>query len=572
MLKKVLLILVLIFCKSNSGYAKKATPTISKINPFLLVKKNKDSLNASFAWKNSPKLEFCNQNKIAKNSAFYPVVNSRLTDQYPIQMPNTLRPYLLYANATIDPSLTITDIKFYVNNILQTSTTSSGNYYRSWWTPSQYGSHTVDIVATASNGNSTTKTVVVNVVNNNISSTVQTFQNNLINFDGNGNSQWYYGTYNLPQSLGAFSTIVANFSVTCPSISGGCDDWDRLAWVQIKNPEGQWVELFRYITPYGVACSHSIDVTDYESLLQGTVEFRMFIETWGTGGWNINLNLKYNSGMPSYLYSAVEEVWQGNYNFGDPANLQPVPIKTITAPANTQDMRFRLVTTGHGWGSNNTSNAAEFYNATHNLQVNGANTFTQALWTLCNPNPDSCTGQAGTWQYGRAGWCPGIIAKPYFYNLTPYINNPFTFRYQFKTSYQDLCHPNNPTCVSGTTCPDCNDGYNPYYRVGGYMIYKSNQPVQYLDVNNFNKSEVNNNIIIYPNSNDGKFKINMENDLFDFVINIFSINGQSIKTYFFKDKEELNNYSFVLNGISSGTYFVKIYNQNQVYSTKLVIK
>lgn len=556
MIKKLLLPFAIASAFLDAGYAQTGNP---------------ETLRTGLSFESFDKQDVADGSGSYHADSYFtnPVIVSRLTDQRTLQMPN-LNPYLLSASATIDESLglTISSIEFLVNGVLQPSY-SSVNSKNCWWTPANYGSHTVEIKATGSNGNVTTKTVTLNVVNTASTTAVQTFQNGLINFDGNGASQWYYGTYTLPQSVGAYNSIMANFSVTCPSVTGGCDDWDRLAWVQIKNPDGQWVELFRYITPYGVACNHSIDVTDYESLLQGEVEFRMYIETWGTGGWNINLNLNYTQGTPAYLYSSVEEVWQGNYNFGDMANLQPVPVKQITAPQNTQNMRFRLVTTGHGWGSNNTGNAAEFYNATHNLQVNGANTFTQALWTDCDPNPNGCTGQAGTWQYSRAGWCPGAISAPYFYDLTSYISAPFNFGYQFRTFYRDYCHPNNPSCVSGTTCPDCNDGYNPYYRVGAYMIYKGNQPLQTLAAPEFTLAE--NKITVYPNSNNGIFRINIENEMTDLVVNVINIKGESIKTYYFKNKEHLSNHTFDLSTVSKGTYFLKIYDKKSSFSSKMII-
>lgn len=97
--------------------------------------------------------------------------------------------------------------------------------------------------------------------------------------------------------------------------------------------------------------------------------------------------------------------------------------------------------------------------------------FPQDLWTTCNPNPDGCQPQSGTWTYSRAGWCPGSISAPYNYDLTPLLTSDgFDLSYIFQTNYQDNCHPNNPNCVSGVTCPDCNDGYNPYYRVSSYAI------------------------------------------------------------------------------------------------------
>src|SRR5690606_21092915 len=91
------------------------------------------------------------------------------------------------------------------------------------------------------------------------------------------------------------------------------------------------------------------------------------------------------------------------------------------------------------------------------------------------PNPDDCSPQNGSWTYHRAGWCPGAIAQPYEYDLTSLLNgSPLDLSYIFDEDYADFCHPNNPNCVSGQTCPNCNDGYNPFYRVGAYVISRSN--------------------------------------------------------------------------------------------------
>jgi hypothetical protein len=73
--------------------------------------------------------------------------------------------------------------------------------------------------------------------------------------------------------------------------------------------------------------------------------------------------------------------------------------------------------------------------------------FIQHLWNYCNPNPDNCTGQQGTWQYNRAGWCPGAIAPPNIYDLTPYIGTSIDIDYRFHPTYEDFCHPNNPECI-----------------------------------------------------------------------------------------------------------------------------
>lgn len=284
----------------------------------------------------------------------------------------------------------------------------------------------------------------------------------------------------------------------------------------------------------------------------------------------MDLNLTYEAGNPAFTYTSMEEVWQGTYNFGDPENLQPVPTYTINAPDNTEKATFRLVTTGHGWGENNTGNAAEFYFAQHHLLKDGEEVFTQNMEVDCNPNPDGCTGQQGTWYYNRAGWCPGTIPAPYFYDMTPLIGAPFEFDYQFQTSYTDYCHPNNPNCISGTTCPDCNDGSNPFYRVSAYVIYKSNSPTWAVSVDEI-EAKTENKLSLSPNPNSGIFQLALENEMKDIVVQIFDIRGVSLKTYYFDNAQRLNAYQFELGDIPMGVYFVKAYNVKSQYTTKVVI-
>ena len=123
--------------------------------------------------------------------------------------------------------------------------------------------------------------------------------------------------------------------------------------------------------------------------------------------------------------------------------------------------------------------------------------------------------------------------------------------------------------MSGTTCPDCNDGYNPFYRVGAYMIYKGNQPLQTLSNQDFSISE--NKLALYPNPNNGVFKIQMQNEMSDFVVEIFDITGKAIKNYYFHTKSDLDNYSFNLSTIAKGTYFVKVYDTKSSFVSKLSI-
>lgn len=170
----------------------------------------------------------------------------------------------------------------------------------------------------------------------------------------------------LPSFLGAYDQIIATLTVSCPP--GGCGELDRVAYIEARDKEGNWVEIIRYVTPYGVACFHSIDLTDYMSILQGKTAFRATCPTMDNG-YMYTLNLDYRSGTLQYPYSRVAQVWREVFPFGDYANLQPVLNFQYNYPDNSEASRLKLVSTGHGWGDLNTGNAAEFYYATHESYV-----------------------------------------------------------------------------------------------------------------------------------------------------------------------------------------------------------
>jgi len=340
---------------------------------------------------------------------YYPSLTTRLSEAYPIEM-DELSVYPIYIQTSIDELVGIDHVEVEINGSTY-PTIQKGEYFYYLWTPDAYGNHEININSIGTNGNTTTETRNVNVTDNYESQTVTSMEDVVIWFNRE-NSRWYYGDYSLPQHVGAYDKIMAYLNVECPE--GNCDDWDRGAHIDIKAPDGNWIQLIRYITPYNVACNHQLDVTDYASLLQGDVELRMFIDTWGTGGWQITLDLEHQKGTPEYRYSRVDEIWDATYDFGNPDNKQPVEVMTHQFGDNVERAYLRLSNTGHGWGDNNTDNAAEFYNATHSININNQIGFDQNLWNNCDPNPDNCLAQQGTWRFDRAGWCLVRLVHPIF--------------------------------------------------------------------------------------------------------------------------------------------------------------
>jgi hypothetical protein len=128
--------------------------------------------------------------------------------------------------------------------------------------------------------------------------------------------------------------------------------------------------------------------------------------------------------------------------------------------------------TGHGQG--NTQNCAEFCNKVHSITANGAIS-SHNLWRAdCGQNP--CSPQGGTWTYPRAGWCPGSIVYPWDVDVTAWVTPGADANLSYGvTPYTNYCRPDNPNCVNGQTCADCNYNSNghtvPVYRVASQLVY-----------------------------------------------------------------------------------------------------
>lgn len=517
-------------------------------------------------------IELTQSFEVVDLSLIYPEIRSSLTEDFPLQMASGMYAYPIYIHTSIDEAamLTVDDVTIAVDG--NTFPTGEGDGYRYFlWTPSDYGVHEVAITATASNGNDFTSTQSIDVVNTAANQNVTTLDHVVIEFGG-VNSRWYEGVYTMPQHVGSYDQIMAFLDVTCPN--GNCDDWDRLAYFEVQNPAGNWVQIIRYITPYGIGCNHSLDVTDYASLLQGSVRFRVFIDTWGTGGWELTLSFGHTAGTPEYPYSDVVEIWDGTYDFGNPANLQPVDTVSFAFPDEVETSYLRLSTTGHGWGSNNSQNAAEFFNATHYIDIDNSQAFVQHLWNTCNPNPDNCNGQFGTWQYNRAGWCPGSIAPPNVYLVGSPGGETKQFTYRFHPGYQDYCHPENPNCISGITCNDCNDGYNPHYVVDGQLINFGYTPMMdgVLGTKEIDRKRESYRVGVYPNPTTESFRIRADELDGHIRVTLVDIRGLAIHQYAFAGADEMRHHSFATSDLAPGVYFISVKDNRGTGVARVVVQ
>jgi hypothetical protein len=351
--------------------------------------------------------------------------------------------------------------------------------------------------------------------------TVPTFNEEHINF-GAQNKRIVADTFTFPADNVSFSQILMHFTIGCPT--GGCDPWDRYGDVKIIHPTGlmdstiavidtifdasgnivqidtlhnppfevtEAFEIFRFITPYGGSFNANwswdwtTDVTDYRTLLANAVTLQVYIDTWVSPGWEVTITFEMTEGTPAVEAYQVVNLWNYGYlsygNANNPIEDYLTPI-TLTADANAHLAKVRIFQTGHGFGFSD--NAAEFSAKTHHLLVNGVadQDFPNFLWRDdCALNPLS--PQAGTWQYNRAGWCPGDDATPFdadiSYLFAPGI--PFTLDYNMQP-FINLCSPNNPNCTDADCAGGtCGGGGEPYYILSSQLIYYRATPQYGLD-------------------------------------------------------------------------------------------
>lgn len=286
---------------------------------------------------------------------------------------------------------------------------------------------------------------------------------------GGGYNQSATQTFTLHSDLSNIAQIKMFVQIDCPS--SGCDDWDRFANVKIKDASsGDWYELGRYITPYWTGTQQldrglEFDVTDFKSLLTGTVELKIYIENWTAKADLLTVDFDFIEGTPDYPYYSVAGVLQYNNN-----SIDGVPYgvahsfdldKSITIPANAESTHLRSVISGwgHATGSPGT-NCAEWCFRTHDVKINGTNTFQHYMGAIgCASNPIS-NQSPGNWQPNRAGWCPGMEVPTRIDTfLSTMAGSMFTFEYD----YEDWTN-------------DMGNG-DAYYATSTYVVVKSNTPI-----------------------------------------------------------------------------------------------
>ncbi len=494
-----------------------------------------------------------------------------------VYMPDFDNPVMVVLSAYIDHGtvLKFEEVKCEVDGqVLFLKTDYPNNpdngYWYTTWIPSGEGSYNMTVSITQTGGKVTTASntfevttnyndIVVSALNGEVVATTQNFT--------------AYGEFPFPTHVNAFNAINLHYLHNC--VNGNCNTYDHQSYVRVKNYRGEWVELCRYITPFGVECVDDLDVTDFTSVLQGLVEFEYYSEQYATGeGYNPTAIFEYTKGTPEYPYVDLQELWYGNYAFGDYSDLCPVPSRTVKFDPCVEKAKLQITTSGHNWsdtgnGAYNTGNAAEFYHAVHNININGATMYTQDLWQTCNPNPAGCQPQNGTWTYSRAGWCPGSMSMVWNYSLDEYLpDGGADVLYEFDPTYVDQCHPNYPDCVSGqNSCPNCDNSSNPILKVSGKLVTYSHNTDILTEVPELPDVDAEPfQVIITPNPARDNLTITTDYEKGKASVVFINSQGAKVRGFSMKGIATVN-----VSDLPSGIYFVHVIG-GQVVTRKVVIQ
>ena len=261
-----------------------------------------------------------------------------------------------------------------------------------------------------------------------------------------------------------------------------CGEWDYSTFTLLYIPVGDTVEVFElenYVTPYGMGIdlngdcgwTYIYDVTDYAPLLKGRVDISS-----GSQSELLDMKFIFIEGIPPRDVISVKNLYTwANYKYEEIAvDSVMQPFELILDPkASGYMLRARI--SGHG--HHGPRNCCEWDNKTHTYYANEGVLFRWNIWKNCGDNP--IYPQGGTWQFDRAGWCPGTAVDEYDFELTNKVNQGDTLMFDYVIErYADndekdgqfrQCHQlfsyskpnfNNNAEIYDVVTPSAKDGYS----------------------------------------------------------------------------------------------------------------
>jgi hypothetical protein len=392
-----------------------------------------------------------------------------------------------------------------------------------------------------------------------------------------------------PDSSRKYEQIMMNFTLSKPA--AGWDPYDRVGHVYATK-NGQTIEIGRIMTPFSKAYTWTIDVTDFRPVLTDSSEINANILYYVTAGsqqgYLVSVTFDFIGGVPKKEAYKIQNLWcnwedKNRWEYGSDIHKisDSIPPKFVNIDPNADSIAVNVNCTGHG--QFNTDNCAEFCEKTHSLRVdsNASATFSHHLWRNdCATNP--CHPQSGTWQYDRAGWCPGSDVRPWKVDITQFAKGHNTVWLEYlPEEYHNFCSPDDTACAKNVA-GSCNPFYSAY---GSGCNYTNGHTMEFLLVQSqiiyYKNLPWHDRVAdyshplyfsVFPNpSYDGKFTIDIRNTgNFDVKeIKVMNTFGEII--YLLTPNSQLRTINIDLSNQPGGVYFVKISTKKGEIGKKVIL-
>lgn len=262
----------------------------------------------------------------------------------------------------------------------------------------------------------------------------------------------------------------------CAAGSEGPGEWDHTTMIFVRDKaRDQWCEIARAFTPFGGdfdaswSKSFYIDVTDYQSLLKGDVEFRYYYgghDATAERAHAFKLRFLVYEGDAERQLVAIHKLYDSNAsdNCGNRAWVYGIADydieaaerlgeRSVTIPEDVTSVELRLSITGHGHDRGTfpdragyeTLNAAEFDENSYAIMVNGIEQ--ESVGRIFYSNAQNYQ-QKGTYHYDRANWGPGNPANVHYWRVEAVGGNTLTLDVDLERFISEFNTPQDSEAVA----------------------------------------------------------------------------------------------------------------------------
>eukprot|EP00960_Hanusia_phi_P059629 764236-Hanusia_phi.AAC.6 len=326
-----------------------------------------------------------------------------------------------------------------------------------------------------------------------------------------GGGSGLYSVIELPDeaTMKEFDKLEVYSSLDCPGEADkNCGEWDyvvqlllckanpktlkQVAWGRATSVGSCDFEVGRFVTPYARPGKWVIDATATLPLLLGGGRHYFLLKQpyWSQQNYLADVRFIFSSSeIHEQPLVSIPLFRGGIFDQGYNSRHQPMH---IDIPYITSRAEIHSVITGHGWGEDS-ENCAEFCVTQHQfrlrqgLEIDGETyasseehvyeTSLEGAGSEMGCARQVSTGvtpnQYGTWQFGRAGWCPGSAISPWVVDVTSSVKPGLQAIISYSGLFNDSQY--DPAACVGDDCVD--QGFPAEIRMRSYLvIYGRKQP------------------------------------------------------------------------------------------------